>query len=90
MGFRQDPLGEINPFVQVGYFLPQGVDLGQELGILRRLGPPAKPVGQRLPDRAYREEEEGSSSEDQDDRKYPFYIHASVPGAVRADMSPKR
>jgi hypothetical protein len=45
MGFRQDPLGEINSFVQVGYFLPQSVDLGQELGILRRLNPPPEPVG---------------------------------------------
>jgi hypothetical protein len=89
MGLRQDPLGEINPFVQVGYFLPQSIDLGQELGILHRLGPPSEPVGQSLSHRAHRKEEEGSSSEDQNDGEYPFYIHGFNPNMVRAAMSPR-
>ncbi len=77
MGFSQNSLGEIDSFVQLGDLLPESIDLGQELRILRRLRPPSEAVGQRPPHRTDGEKEEGSSSEDQNYCEYPFYIHAS-------------
>ena len=36
------------------------------------------PLGERLPDRADREEEEGAPSEDERDGEYAFHIHSLV------------
>jgi hypothetical protein len=90
MSLRQDSLGEINPFVQLGHFLTQGIDLGQELGILSGRGSATETICQRPSHRTYRKEEEGSSSEDQSDGEYPFYVHASVPDVLRAGMTSRR
>jgi hypothetical protein len=53
MRFGQDPLGEINPFVQVGHFLPQSIHLRQKLRILSRFPPAAETIGQGLAHRTY-------------------------------------
>jgi hypothetical protein len=69
MGLGEETLGEINPFVQLGHFLPQSIDLGEKLGIVGPLDPAPQPVGQGLAYRADREQEQSSSPEDECDGK---------------------
>jgi hypothetical protein len=45
MGFSQNSLGEIDSFVQLGDLLPESIDLGQELRILRLRTPPSEAIG---------------------------------------------
>jgi hypothetical protein len=49
---QQNALGEVHSLVELSDFLPESINLSQQLGILGWLGPSAQTVGQRSSDRA--------------------------------------
>jgi hypothetical protein len=73
---QENPFGKVHPLMELRNFLPEGIDLGQELGILRRLDTASQPVGEGFTHGADGEKEERPPSKYERYGEYAFHVHS--------------
>ena len=73
---QENPFGKVHPLMELRNLLPEGIDLGQELGILRGLDTASQPVGEGFAHRADGEKEECPPSKYERYGKYAFHVHS--------------
>ena len=74
--FSQNPLGKIDPLMELRHLLPKGIHLGQELRILHRLRMPRRRSASALPTGLMERRKRVPPPKISDDGEYSFHVHS--------------